>query len=80
MVSLICQTVVAADDPAFAAPTKFVGPGLRRGGGPRAWPRLRGWTVRPDGAAWRRVVASPEPLAIVELRHDPARWWPTARS
>jgi carbamate kinase len=27
----------------------------------------RGWTVAPDGTSWRRVVASPEPLEIVEL-------------
>jgi carbamate kinase len=28
---------------------------------------LRGWQIGPDGSAWRRVVASPEPVAIVEL-------------
>jgi carbamate kinase len=28
----------------------------------------RGWTVAPDGERWRRVVPSPEPLDIVELR------------
>ncbi len=27
----------------------------------------RGWTVRRDGASWRRVVPSPEPLELVEL-------------
>ena len=27
----------------------------------------RGWQVREDGSAWRRVVPSPEPRAIVEL-------------
>ena len=29
--------------------------------------RLHGWSMRQDGPNWRRVVASPEPLAIVEL-------------
>ena len=29
--------------------------------------RRRGWQVRPDGASWRRVVASPEPLPLVEM-------------
>ena len=29
VVSLVCQTEVAADDPAFGNPTKFVGPGLQ---------------------------------------------------
>jgi carbamate kinase len=27
----------------------------------------RGWKIGPDGAAWRRVVPSPEPLALIEL-------------
>jgi len=64
--SLVCQTRVAADDPAFERPTKFIGPDY-----PQAEARrlagLRGWQIRQDGPAWRRVVASPEPLAIVEL-------------
>jgi len=64
--SLICQTKVAADDPAFERPTKFIGPDY-----PEAEARrlagLRGWQIRQDGPAWRRVVASPEPLSIVEL-------------
>ena len=64
--SLICQTKVAADDPAFARPTKFIGPVYSEAEG-RRLAGLRGWQVRQDGSAWRRVVASPEPLAIVEL-------------
>ncbi|MCU1421176.1 MAG: carbamate kinase, partial [Microbacteriaceae bacterium] len=28
----------------------------------------RGWAIKPDGDGWRRVVASPEPRAIVELK------------
>jgi carbamate kinase len=64
--SLVCQTKVAADDPAFARPTKFIGPVYSEAEG-RRLAGLRGWQVRQDGSAWRRVVASPEPLAIVEL-------------
>lgn len=63
---LICRTVVAADDPAFGNPTKFVGPVYD---GPTAG-RLaaeRAWQVRRDGSAWRRVVPSPEPVELVEL-------------
>ena len=30
----------------------------------------RGWSIVRDGAAWRRVVASPRPLAILEARRD----------
>jgi len=64
--SLVCQTKVAADDPAFARPTKFIGPVYSEAEGHRL-AGLRGWQIRQDGSAWRRVVASPEPLGIVEL-------------
>jgi len=66
IVSMICQTEVASDDPAFLSPTKFVGPQYSDAEGHRIAER-RGWQIRLDGPAWRRVVASPEPLAIVEL-------------
>lgn len=63
---LLTQVVVDRDDPAFDAPTKPIGPtyvtpelALEATGGD--------WTVARDGAAWRRVVASPEPRSIVEL-------------
>jgi len=65
VVSLICQTEVAADDPAFGQPTKFVGPVYSEEEA-RRLAALRGWQIRPDGPAWRRVVASPEPLAVLE--------------
>ena len=38
---------------------------------PGSWPRERGWSIAPDNAHFRRVVASPQPLRIVELRRDP---------
>ena len=63
---LIGQTRVALDDPAFAAPTKFVGPVYKESEA-QDLAAERGWVVRPDGAAWRRVVPSPEPLELVEL-------------
>ena len=66
VVCLVCQTEVDADDPAFGSPTKFVGPVFTGDEGRRVATR-RGWQVRPDGGSWRRVVASPEPLAMVEL-------------
>ncbi len=64
--SLICQTVVAADDPAFDDPTKFVGSVMDEEQA-RSLARRYNWTVRPDGSRWRRVVPSPEPRGIVEL-------------
>ena len=66
VVSLVGQTEVAADDPAFLSPTKFVGPQYREAQAHRL-AEQRGWQVRLDGDAWRRVVASPEPVTVVEL-------------
>ena len=63
---LICQTLVRADDPAFANPAKFVGPVYGEDDA-RRLAKARGWQVRQDGTAWRRVVASPEPCALLEL-------------
>ncbi len=64
--SLICRTVVDADDPAFAWPAKFVGPVYDEATAQRLAAE-RGWAIRQDGQAWRRVVASPEPAELVEL-------------
>jgi carbamate kinase len=66
VVALLTQTLVSADDPAFAAPTKFVGPVYPQSQADRLGAD-RGWLMRPDGNAWRRVVPSPEPRDVVEL-------------
>jgi carbamate kinase len=66
VVSLVCQTLVDPADPAFARPTKFVGPVYTRAEGRRI-AQLRGWDIRPDGKTWRRVVPSPEPLIPIEM-------------
>jgi len=66
VVSVVSQTLVRADDPAFANPTKFVGRSYDEQDA-RGLAAARGWQVRMDGASWRRVVPSPEPQAIVEL-------------
>jgi carbamate kinase len=63
---LLSRTLVRADDPAFARPTKFVGP-LYDAAQAQQLAAERGWAVREDGNAWRRVVPSPEPVALVEL-------------
>ena len=63
---LICRSIVAAGDPAFAHPAKFVGP-IYDQQTARRLAAERGWQVRQDGSAWRRVVPSPEPAEIVEL-------------
>ena len=64
VVALVTQTIVDPADPAFAAPTKFVGRGYVDVDA-RAFEGV--WTMRRDGALLRRVVASPEPIQIIEI-------------
>ena len=65
-VSLVTQTVVDADDPAFENPTKPIGPFYSEEQA-RAVETERGYTVKEDaGRGWRRVVPSPKPQQIVE--------------
>ena len=66
LATLLTQVIVDPEDPAFAHPTKFVGPGYEPRDA-RVLAHERGWAVAPDGDQWRRVVASPEPRRIVEL-------------
>ncbi len=65
VVALLTQCVVDRADPAFEHPTKFVGPTYDEHTA-RALAIERGWVIAPDGDAWRRVVASPEPREVVE--------------
>lgn len=65
--AIINQTLVAADDPAFADPTKFVGEVYSEDEA-RRLAAERGWTVKADGDQWRRVVGSPKPQRVVETR------------
>ncbi|HEV2244543.1 MAG TPA: carbamate kinase [Streptosporangiaceae bacterium] len=62
---LICRTVVHPRDPAFAHPSKFVGPVYDKATALRL-AMDQGWDVREDGKAWRRVVPSPEPIGLLE--------------
>ncbi|TMM36718.1 MAG: carbamate kinase [Actinobacteria bacterium] len=65
--AVVNQTLVSAADPAFDAPTKFVGPVYDEPTAHRL-ANERGWRVAPDGPYWRRVVPSPMPQRIVETR------------
>ena len=67
LATLLTMTEVDPDDPAFADPTKFVG-SIYDEATARAAAAEHGWTVKPDGPHWRRVVASPKPLRIFEIR------------
>lgn len=65
--AIINQTLVSVTDPAFDDPTKFVGEVYEADTAQRLAAE-RGWTVKPDGEQWRRVVGSPHPQRVVETR------------
>jgi len=65
VVTLVTQTVVDVDDPAFATPTKFVGSVYTEDDASRLGAE-HDWTFARDGEKWRRVVASPLPQRVVE--------------
>jgi carbamate kinase len=71
LATLLTMIEVDADDPAFATPTKPIGPIYDRATADRL-AEARGWTFAPDGDGLRRVVPSPEPRRIFELRQ--IRW------
>ncbi|HSL64538.1 MAG TPA: carbamate kinase [Gaiellaceae bacterium] len=64
--ALLTQVRVAADDHAFEHPTKPIGPIYTREEAERLAAE-RGWAIAPDTKGFRRVVASPDPLEILEL-------------
>ena len=64
-VAVVTQVEVAADDPAFQHPTKPIGSFMDEEDAERR--RAEGWAVVDDAnRGWRRVVASPQPIRIVE--------------
>jgi carbamate kinase len=69
--TMLTMVEVASDDPAFADPTKFIGPVYTESDATRLRAE-KGWRMKPDGDKWRRVVASPEPKQIFEIR--PIKW------
>jgi carbamate kinase len=65
-VTVVTQVEVAADDPAFGDPTKPIGSFMDEATAARRRD-VDGWSVKEDaGRGWRRVVASPKPIRIVE--------------
>jgi carbamate kinase len=65
--ALLTQVEVDPRDPAFARPTKPIGPVYPRDEG-RRLAAERGWAMAEDRGGLRRVVASPEPLRVLERR------------
>lgn len=71
LATILTMVEVDPADPAFTDPTKFVGPIYDKEQADRLIAE-KAWTFKQDGEAWRRVVPSPEPRRIFEIR--PIRW------
>jgi carbamate kinase len=69
--TLLSMVEVDPQDPAFQNPTKFVGPVYEKTEADRIAAQ-KGWAFKQDGAKWRRVVPSPAPKRIFEVR--PVKW------
>ena len=74
VVTMITQVLVERDDPAFQNPSKPIGPFLTKEQAEERRDRL-GWNILEDaGRGWRRLVASPRPVRVVQrhMIHDSA--------
>jgi carbamate kinase len=69
--TLLTMVEVDPKDPGFQNPTKFVGPVYEQAESKRIAAE-KGWVFKQDGTKWRRVVASPQPKRIFEIR--PVKW------
>ena len=69
--TMLTMIEVDPGDPAFHDPTKFIGPVYFKEEADRIAADKK-WVFKPDGDKWRRVVPSPEPKRIFELR--PIKW------
>lgn len=65
--TLLTQIVVDPEDPAFQNPTRFVGRALEKNQA-ETLARAAGWSFAQDGDRWRRVVPSPAPQEIPDMR------------
>ncbi|UXX85250.1 carbamate kinase [Roseovarius pelagicus] len=65
--TLLTQVVVDGQDPSFRNPTKFIGPVYSRDEA-ESRAKAAGWSIAQDGDKWRRVVPSPAPQDIPDLR------------
>jgi len=69
--TILTMVEVDPSDPAFENPSKPIGPVYSRDEA-RRLAQEHGWSVAPDGEYWRRVVPSPLPQRVFEIR--PIRW------
>ena len=67
VISLVSQTIVDNNDPAFQNPTKPIGDFMIEQEAKKL-AHINGWIVKEDaGRGWRRVIASPKPVAIPSI-------------
>lgn len=71
LATILSMVEVDPDDPAFQHPTKPIGPVYTKEDAERL-ALSKGWSIAPDGKGWRRVVPSPLPRRIFQIR--PVRW------
>jgi carbamate kinase len=67
VVTIITQTLIRTDDPAFQNPTKYIGPWYEKEEAEKLARELK-WVIKPDPrGGYRRVVSSPDPVMQVEI-------------
>lgn len=71
LATVLTMVEVHPDDPAFQNPTKPIGPVYSREHAEELAAE-KGWSMAKDGDMWRRVVPSPRPRHIFQIR--PIRW------
>tara|TARA_B100000965_G_scaffold76923_1_gene61064 strand:+ start:761 stop:1669 length:909 start_codon:yes stop_codon:yes gene_type:complete len=69
--SILTMVEIDPEDPAFSNPTKPIGPVYTEDEA-KNLAKIKGWDIKNDGEYWRRVVPSPEPHRIFQLR--PIHW------
>ena len=65
--TILTRIVVDENDPAIANPSKFIGP-IYNEEQAKSLAEQNHWVVKPDGAHWRRVVPSPLPKEVLEIK------------
>ncbi len=71
LATILTMVEVDPNDPAFQNPTKFVGPVYDKADADKLAAE-KSWVFKQDGDKWRRVVPSPLPKRIFEMR--PVKW------
>ena len=71
LATILSMVEVDPDDPAWEHPTKPIGPVYAEAEARRLGAE-KGWTMAPDGDGFRRVVPSPQPKRIFQVR--PVKW------